>query len=234
MTSQYQSVYRTIHYAILILQVRMHRWSWTLLLVPLLSITADAVYTQLEISNIVRELAMSFRSFPGRNHVQYGFLLILPADHLVGLHPDARHVANYNADVLLGNNYAVARTRRGRHTEPQLINLLPQLLQNYRAAYSMDPPAVLLYTRGTPCSDCTNRIAVARHNVFPGRRRQFIVAYSTNMNNNYMTPTINCENRNLLREHNFVEVYCVPEPGTANQCLQGDTVPCDQHNRRYG
>ena len=208
----------------------MHRWSWTLLLVPLLSITTDAVYTQLEISNIVKELAMSFRSFPSQ--VQYGFLMILPANHLVRLNPDAHHVSNYNSDVLLGNNYAVARPRRGRHTEPQLLNLLPQLLQNYRAAYAMDPPAVLLYTRGTPCSDCTNRIAIARNKEFAGRHKQFIVAYSTNMNNNYMTPTINCENRNLLREYNFVEVYCVPE--TVNQCLQDDTVPCDQHNRRYG
>ena len=210
----------------------MHKLPWILLVVSVFYVTTDAWYTGEEISNIVTSLAMRFRDFPRGNQVQYGFLMVLPADHRVVLDPDKSNVVNFNSDVLLGNNYAVSRTRRGKHTEPQLLSHLPTLLQNYRSYYGMDPPAVLLYTRGTPCWDCTNKIAVARHAVFPGRRRQFVVAYSANMVNSYMTPTINCENRNLLRHHNYVEVYCVRE--TQNQCGQDDAIPCEQHNQLYG
>ena len=91
-------------------------------------------------------------------------IIIIYSNHVTGLDSDENryHVANYNSDVLLGNNYAVSRTRHRKHTESQLLNRLPRLLQNYRDAYAMDPPAVFLYTRGTTCSDCTNKIAVAR------------------------------------------------------------------------
>lgn len=170
---------------------------------------------------------MNFSDFPIRDHRQYAVLMVLPADHQMRLYPARRWVLQ-NGNVLLGNNYAVSRTSRGRHTEPQLLRQLPVLLSRYRKSLMMDPPAVLLYTRGTPCSDCTNLIASARHRLFPGRAKQFVVAYTTNMRNNYMNPEINCDNRNLLRLHNFIDVYCVPE--NQNQCRENDSIPCDQHN----
>lgn len=216
----------------LTLQMRMNKLPWILLMFPLLFITTDARYTQAEVSDIVRGLAMKFRTFPRPGERQYAVLLVLPAEHYMVLDPPQRSVENFNGDVLLGNNYAVSRTHFGSHTEPQLLHHLSLLLSKYRTAYGMDPPAVLLYTRGTPCSVCTNVIAAARHGLFTGRAKQFVVAYSTNMVNRYMTPRINCENRNLLRMHNYTDVYCVQE--TPNQCREDDSRPCDQHNVLYG
>lgn len=211
----------------------MNKLSWMLLMIPLISITTDAVYTQDEISNIVTRLVMRFRFFPRQGDRQYAVLMVLPAGHNVVLNPNQRRVMRnrVNADVLLGTNYVVSRTHFGQHTETQLLSHLPTLLSNYRTAFRADPPAVLLYTRGTPCSGCTEAIDRTRYNVF--RQGQFVVAYSTNMVNEYMNPTLNCQNRNTLRRYSGINVYCVSERGR-NQCREDDTIPCFQHDQLYG
>ena len=210
----------------------MNRFAWLLLLITLISNTADAQYTQAQISNIVKRLAMRFSNFPRKGERQYGVLMVLPADHNVVLDPNETEVMRkpyqYNADNALGTNYAVSRTRFGQHTETQLLSHLQTLLYNYTVKFGVEPPAVLLYTRGTPCPDCTVIIANKRQELYPDRSRQFIVAYSTNMVSGYMTRSINCENRNYLRDNYDVEVYCVPE-SNSKQCREDDTKPCGQH-----
>lgn len=174
---------------------------------------------------------MRFNNFPRQGTRQYGVLMVLPANHHMVLNPDEVAVMQhrYNADLALGNNYAVSRPRHGQHTETQLLFHLPTLIHNYQVAFGAYPPAILLYTRGTPCYDCATAIALARNNIFPNG--QFVVAYTTNRVNNYMTPTINCQNRRWLRQQQ-VQVYCVPE--NHNQCHENDNIPCVQHNHRYG
>ena len=192
------------------------------MLIPLIIVTTDAVYTQNEITDIVTRYAMQFHNFPRHGDRQYAVLMVLPANNNFVLNPNRQRLNRYNADVLLGNNYAVSRTRFGQHTETQLLRLLPTLLNNYR-----NPPAVLLYTRGTPCSGCTQAIVQTRRRNF--RQGQFIVAYSTNMVNKYMSPQVNCENRNVLRGYSGIDVYCVPEPDK-NQCRENDAIQCIWHN----
>ena len=174
---------------------------------------------------------MRFSNFPRKGERQYGVLMVLPADHNVVLDPNETEVMRkpyqYNADNALGTNYAVSRTRFGQHTETQLLSHLQTLINNYIMKFGVEPPAVLLYTRGTPCPYCTDVIADKRQELYPDRSRQFIVAYSTNMVNRHMTRSINCENRNYLRDNYDVEVYCVPE--NSKQCREDDTKPCGQH-----
>ena len=172
---------------------------------------------------------MRFDNFPRDGDRQYAVLMVLPANHNFVLHPNPnrQRVTHYNADVLLGNNYAVSRTHFGQHTETQLLRHLPTLLTNYRRRFRANPPAVLLYTRGTPCSKCTAAIDNTRFTVV--RHGQFIVAYSTNMVNNYMNPTLNCQNRNTLRRLGGIDVYCVRERNSYNQCAEDDTIPCFRH-----
>ena len=205
----------------------MNKLPWTLMLIPLIIVTTDAVYNQNEIADIVTRYAMQFRFYPRHGDRQYAVLMVLPANNNFVLNPNRRRVTRYNADVLLGNNYAVSRTHFGQHTETQLLDHLPTLLTNYRNTHGANPPAVLLYTRGTPCSDCTQAIVQARRSNF--RQGQFIVAYSTNMVNKYMTRQINCENRNVLRGYSGIDVYCVPEPHK-NQCMENDAIECIWHN----
>lgn len=181
-----------------------------------------------QISNIVTGLAVRFHFFPRCGDRQYAVLMILPANHNMVLNPNQRRVLQnrYNADVAVGTNYAVSRTHFGQHTETQLLSHLPTLLNNYRHTFGVNPPAVLLYTRGTPCSGCSVAIDNARYTVF--RQGQFVVAYSTNMVNTYMNPTLNCQNRNTLRRLSGIDVYCVRERNR-NQCTENDAVPCFQH-----
>ena len=205
----------------------MNKLPWILMLIPLIIVTTDAVYNQNEIADIVTRYAMQFRFFPRHGDRQYAVLMVLPANNNFVLNPNRRRVTRYNADVLLGNNYAVSRTHFGQHTETQLLDHLPTLLTNYRNTHGANPPAVLLYTRGTPCSKCTQAIDNTRYNVF--RHGQFIVAYSTNMVNNYMNPTLNCQNRNTMRRYSHIDVYCVRERNRPNQCAEDDTIPCFRH-----
>ena len=143
-------------------------------------------------------------------------------------------------DVYVGLNYAVARpSDKGIiHTEIQLLSKLPQILNNiiYRNQRKpeRDPPAVILYTRGTPCTDCTNAIIHAR-NKYLNSVGQFIVAYTDNLKNSYMNPKNNCENRNRLRKSkNPVQVLCVKEeydPTVGiDQCNENDRISCQLHN----
>ena len=199
---------------------------------------------------------------------QYGVLLVLPAYKRTHVNPDRIQMVpspwvkdddkgdlvyspkvKCAGDVYVGLNYAVARpSDKGKiHTETQLLSKLPQILNNpiYRNQRKpeRDPPAVILYTRATPCTDCTNAIIQARNQNL-NSVGQFIVAYTDNMENSYMNPKINCENRNRLRKSkNPVQVLCVKEEYDAtvgiDQCNEDDRchvnciIPCFlnlQHN----
>lgn len=97
-------------------------------------------------------------------------------------------------NTIVGFNYTVARTSNSgdSHTETQLLHLLPQMLKDYHRVYSKSPPAVLLYTRGSPCPDCTKAINYAGYNDYV--RGQFVVAYTTNIAIRTSKLTVRTEN----------------------------------------
>ena len=227
---------------------------WLLLLLPITLNTAFAQvwYSEAEIENIVVQHAMPFWTFP-QNHHQYGVLLLLPENKVINLVPENPGTLNarneytrdsydrelIEGDVLLGINYAVARpSADGQlHTEAQLLRKLPIMLGWYEIQFRRSPSALLLYTRGTPCSGCTDAISFARRYDFPNG--QFVVAYTVNMITPYMNPTLNCKNRVILRYHYGVAIICVRERYDANagrnQCLENDfQVACEDHNSVYG
>ena len=200
----------------------MSRWLWILLTVQAIVTITDAGYSEPDVQRIVRGIITpEFQTFPmtdmqRRVPRQYGVLMVLPAGHFVALDhgPNGPQIINNDhLDLHLGFNYAVAKPaqisrKKKIHTETQLLQYLPTLINNYRAAANgLYPPAVLLYTRATPCSDCTQAIIQARQSTFRERMGQFIVAYSANMLMNGMN---NCENRRSLWR-NEIEVYCVRE-----------------------
>ena len=235
-------------------------WLSILILVALTPTSTKGLYTDKEIRKIVVEHAMPLWSFAG-TWTQYGVLLVLPANKRTHVNPDWIQIVpspwvkddkgdlvyspkvKSAGDVYVGLNYAVARpSDKGKiHTETQLLSKLPQILNNliYRNQRKpeRDPPAVILYTRATPCTDCTNAIIHAR-NKYLNSVGQFIVTYTDNMENSYMNPKINCENRNLLRNSkNPVQVLCVKEEYDAtvgiDQCDEDDRMPCQLHNTLF-
>ena len=230
----------------------MNKWLLVSLLTTLIAAIAEGVYTVSEIESIVVHHVMPFWTFP-QNHHQYGVLLLLPADKKIHLVPEKPGTLNqkneytrgsYNkklidGDALVGINYAVARPSADgkQHTEAQLIKKLPDMLAWYKVQFNTHPATLLLYTRGTPCSDCTIEIAYARQYLFPNG--QFVVAYTKNLVNSYMTPSVNCKNRNYLRKFYHVAVLCVKERYDnfvgKDQCIEDDfTVNCAHHDQRYG
>ena len=218
-------------------------WLCILLLVTLNAAMTDGQYTRGDIQDIFLDWVMGFHDFPppaenGRKRHQYGVLLLLPPFKRtqqnqqlppIGIQGPARKIQSCYEYMLVGVNYAVASPCGERHTETQLLKHLPDLLHNYKQQH-MTNPTILLYTRGTPCLECTRAIARLRYFKYSGG--QFIVAYSTNMINRYMSPIINCQNRQFLRNFALIDVYCVKEPNK-NQCQEDDTIPCIQHFR-YG
>ena len=241
------------------MQERM--WLSIMILVALTPTSTEGLYTDEEIRNIVVKHAMPLWSFGG-TWKQYGVLLVLPANKRTHRYPDRiklvptpwiknnRGEYVYSpqivsaGDVYVGFNYAVARPSDGGrlHTETQLLSRLPQILNNIiygkYEGQKTDPPAVILYTRATPCTDCTNAIIHAR-NQHLNSVGQFIVAYTVNMQNRYMDPKTNCEMRNLLRNlRNPIQVLCVREeydPTVGlDQCNEDDRIPCQLHNKFFG
>ena len=241
------------------MQERM--WLSILILVVLTPTSTEGLYTDEEIRNIVVKHAMPFWSFAG-TWKQYGVLLVLPANKRTYRNPDwiklvptpwiknNRGECVYRprivsaGDVYVGLNYAVARpSDEGRlHTETQLLSRLPRILNNpiYRKykGQKTDPPAVILYTRATPCTDCTNAIIHAR-NQHLNSVGQFIVAYTVNLRNNYMNFEIDCEKRNLFRNScNPIQVLCMREEYNSlvglYQCNEDDRIPCQLHNKFFG
>ena len=233
-------------------------WLWILAVVALTSTSVEGIYDVHEINQLVLQLAMPMWRFaqPGW---QYGVLVLLPPNKRTHANPDriwlipfpgrrdARgdyitfndHLKRNGGNVLVGINYAIARVADGQHTETRLLDqtLLGGMLDKLnRLVRPNGLPSILLYTRGTPCGDCTNAIIAAREQ-FQGRVDQFVVVYSVNMQNRYMTPSGNCENRNHMREAQ-VQVICLREQYDASagqsQCMEDDfQVPCDQHDQRY-
>ena len=220
-----------------------------LLLMTLHSAITERQYTSQDIKGIVVNYAMRFWKFP-HNHYQYGVLMLLPADKNIQLQPvpgvlneQRNEYSQYNEeliteDILVGITYAVARpSANGQlHTETQILPQLPTMLAEYRKKFLVDPAAILLYTRGTPCTGCTDAIAFARKSHFCNG--QFVVAYTINIDNQYMGPIINCKNRNILRGLD-APVLCVKEQYNENigrnQCLEDDcNTLCDEHNLLYG
>ena len=137
-----------------------------------------------------------------------------------------------NTGLLLGDNFAISRPHKNQHTETQLLERLPALLSKYRSTFGNNaPPVILLYTRWTPCFRCARAIAQLRYLKYSGG--QFIVAYSINVMNEFMSPIINCQSRQFLQNFAQIDVYCVKEPGE-NQCQEDDSIPCFQHIRYEG
>lgn len=229
---------------------RMNKLLWILLLIALNAVITEGSYTTDDIDSIVVHHAMPFWTFPQDYH-QYGVLILLPADKSQGIKlvpspgvlNEKHEYSSYDkqlikGDVLVGINYAVARPSEGGnvHTETQLLDQLPYMLKWYEVEFKTHPTAVLLYTRGTPCTGCTDAISYARKYLF--QNGQFIVAYTKNLVNSYMDPTLNCKNRVLLRWYYEVSVLCVKEQYNENigknQCLEDDfKVPCNEHNQVY-
>ena len=230
----------------------MNKWLLVSLLITLNAAIAEGVYTVSEIDYIVVRHVMPFWTFPQYHH-QYGVLLLLPADKKIHLVPEKPGTLNQkneytsgsydkrliDGDALVGINYAVARPSSDgkQHTEAQLIGKLPYMLKWYEVEFKTHPAALLLYTRGTPCMDCTAEISYARQHLFPWG--QFFVAYTKNLVNSYMTPTLNCKYRNYLRYRYNVFVLCVRERYDnsvgKDQCIENDfEVNCAYHDQRYG
>ena len=220
-----------------------------LLLMTLHSTITEEQYTSQDIKGIVVNYAMRFWKFP-HNHYQYGVLMLLPANKNIQLQPvpgvlneQRNEYSQYHewlikGDILVGITYAVARPSADgqMHTETQILAQLPAMLAKYRRIFSVEPAAILLYTRGTPCPACTDAISFARNSHF--RNGQFVVAYTINIANSYMGPIINCKNRNILRGLD-APVLCVKEQYNENigrnQCLEDDcNTLCDEHNLLYG
>lgn len=231
------------------MQGRMNKWLWILLLATLTAVITEGLYTAQDIQSIVVNHAMPFWKFRRDGTNQYGVLLLLPDKRYIkGLEllpsPWTLYVDMYGdryttydpylikGDVIVGFNYAAARTsvKRDSHTETQLLQHLPEMLSHYETGVWAPPAAVLLYTRGTPCTACTKAITNARNIVFTSG--QFIVAYTTNMVNKYQDPTINCKNRKFLREKK-VHVFCVKELESQKQCIEDDKISCEKHNKLF-
>ena len=227
----------------------MDKLPWMLLLLMTLnfSITMGQMqYTSEDIRRIVVNYAMRFWTFP-KDHDQYAVLILLPVNKNLQLEPvpgrlnaKTNEYSQYNeelfiGDVLTGINYAAARSSAngGLNTETQILDQLPTMLAKYRKKFVMEPAAILLYTRETPCPACTTAISFARNNHF--RNGQFVVAYTINIANSYRSPIINCENRNFLRGLD-APVLCVKEQYNGqNQCLEEDcNTMCIEHNFLYG
>ena len=219
-------------------------WLRILLLVILNAAITDGQYTREDIHHIVQHIQTMvkgqhrFPDFPEQGHHQYGFILLLPPKtenqpqmHVKG---PAQLIRNNHEYMLLGVNFAVARPHGNFaftfHTETQLLNHLPDLLDTYRNQYQTNP-TILLYTRATPCGDCTHAIKMESDCLRYFGHHWFVVAYSTNMisKRNGMNYYSNCVNRQKLRR-NKIAVYCVPEPNT-NQCKQNDNKTCGKRRR---
>ena len=214
----------------------MNKSLWILLLTAITATITDGQYTNADIHRIVVQHVMDFWNFPTQDRLQYGVLMLLPpAGNPIALQPapgnrDQNGDYTYNhqlirGDMIVGTNYAAARPSRGIHTERLLLGQLTPLMATYFRAFGQQPAAILLYTRGTPCTGCTGDIAFAR-NAYPWH--QIVVAYSTEMVNDYMDPIVNCKNRNYLRA--YVQVICVKEQYRngyikANQCTTNDNTP---------
>ena len=207
-----------------------------LLTVQAISTIANAVYTAEEIRRIVANTIISQfhgdQQNPGR---QYAVLMVLPTNR-DQLDPQPPRIMV--GHLLVGNNYVVARpdaqatdaAGRRRHTEKLVLDKLLNILNHY---VWTTPPAVVLYTRGTPCAGCTQAIINsfnAAWQKFP--KMQVFVTYSTNIVNGYMNLEINCKTRNGLRKLGMI-VMCVNEPGEPKQCREDDSVPCFRHPNRY-
>ena len=224
----------------------MSKWLPVLLLAVLTAVSTEGWYTIKDIQSIVVHHAMPFWTFRREGHTQYGVLMLLPGAGKIQLIPTpgtlnshgngytTYNKQNITRDTIVGFNYAAARTseRGDKHTETQLLRLLPEMLNGYYREYSRYPPAVLLYTRGTPCTDCTRAINHAGYKIYPVG--QFVVAYTTNMVNRYQNLTINCENRKYLR-HRKIGVVCVKEQYRKKQCIEDDyKVECNLHRKEFG
>ena len=212
-------------------------WLRILLLVTLNAAITDGQYTHEDIHRIVQHIQTMvkgqnrFPGFPEQDHRQYGFILLLPPktenQPQIDVKGPAQLIRNNHEYMLLGVNFAVARPHGNFafHTETQLLNHLPDLLDTYRKQYQTNP-TILLYTRATPCGACTRAIKTESDCMQYFGHHWFVVAYSTNMisERNGMNYYSNCKNRLNLRR-NKIAVYCVPEPYT-KQCMEDDNKTC--------
>ena len=237
-------------------------WLWILAVVALTSTSVEGIYDVHEINQIVIQNVMPMWRFARPVGWQYAVLVLLPPNKRTHVNPDriwlipspgdrdARgdyvtfddHMKRNGGNLLEGINYAIARVNNRQHAETQLLDyqfLNGMLNKLYRLVHPSGLPSILLYTRGTPCGGCTNAIIAARLQ-FQRRVDQFFVVYSTNMQSrpSRMTPTSNCVNRKRMRAFN-IQVTCLREQYDAsaghvqNQCIEDDSVPCDQHVQHY-
>ena len=146
----------------------MNKSLWILLLTAITVTITDGQYTNADIHRIAVQHVMDFWNFPAQGRLQYGVLMLLPpAGNPIALQPtpgnwdrNGDYIYNHQlirGDMIVGTSYAVARPSR------LLLGQLTPLMATYFRAFGQQPAAILLYTRGTPCTGCTGDIAFARN-----------------------------------------------------------------------
>ena len=103
-----------------------------------------------------------------------------------------------------------ARQRPREHAERKLLVNSGQLLQKFESQFGR-PAMALLYTWATPCPRCTNALLAAKRLLdqkYPQARIPITVVYSADRawQQSGMTPEINRENRQRLRNAGFTVI----------------------------
>ena len=229
------------------------RLPWLLLLVAVSAVLpTNAIYNGNDIKSIVKNVIENnpvFASFPkppdyptGKQVA--GLVLISQQDYANGntniqLYPPPTHRnINNRYPVQPGPqvrvNYMVARPdtpnearqrrRQRQHAERKLLDNSGQLLQKFENQFGR-PAVALLYTRATPCPQCTNALLTAKRLLdqkYPQARIPISVVYSTDpkWQNSGMTTEINAQNRQKLRNAGF-SVINMNGPNCGGQGVDG-------------
>ena len=200
------------------------RLPWLLLLVAVTAVLpSDADYTDADIDSLVLNRIMrnpQLKRFPKTagypEAVQYGVLILVSQRDFargntnIQLSPtpnqftiDNRYTVQPSLQVAV--NYLVARPdsrdkAQREHAEKKLLDNLLELLRTF-VPQNGPPGMIILYTRATPCTSCTD--AILDMNTIIGRfypQTRFTVAYSENAKyrNSGMSETENERNRARL------------------------------------
>ena len=200
------------------------RLPWLLLLVAVTAVLpSDADYTDADIDSLVLNRIMrnpQLKRFPKTagypEAVQYGVLILVSQRDFargntnIQLSPtpnqftiDNRYTVQPSLQVAV--NYLVARPdsrdkAQREHAEKKLLDNLLELLRTF-VPQNGPPGMIILYTRATPCTSCTD--AILDMNTIIGRfypQTRFTVAYSENAKyrNSGMSEAENERNRARL------------------------------------
>lgn len=164
-----------------------NKMPWLPLLLLVIAATAGTTngkYTSTMVRDVVRNKIMNNKRFPcypkiQKSFSQYAVMMILPEPPFstwsaFSLIPSAGSVNNINNQYVVSPkrstaiNYMVSRSwyfydfrgKQVRDAEPELLKRMDSLLQNWlhRFPHTKEYPTILLYTKRTPCSGCTQKI----------------------------------------------------------------------------